>query len=187
MMNKVNWRALTHCGSKIKHYEQETFNEISWQCLKSVKGNNTEKFLNQYTYIYIKEEVFRKRLFERIIHYLSVNEFSIVSDIKLPLGRMESHCLWRYQWNAASADRIRLTELIYANSTGHLLILRDNLWSGFIPASTRLYTLKGSSKFPEMRTERHIRTLVGMRNRVMTFIHCPDCLLYTSPSPRDRG
>jgi hypothetical protein len=98
--------------------------------------------------------------------------FVPVATASVPISRSAAHHLWRFQWNAATTDRVELTNLVNARSESMLIVLRDMV-AGPVPTAIKLWKMKGSA-YAHRRTEEHLRTALGMHSRMLGFVHTPD-------------
>jgi len=89
--------------------------------------------------------------------------------LELPMAR----ALWRFQFNAVTADSLAIGEGVYCHGPSLMLLLRDVDPVPGRPACVRLAGLKGSSD-PARRGPQHLRTALTSINRVFGAVHCPD-------------
>ncbi len=89
-------------------------------------------------------------------------------------GTLSSHAvraMWQFQMNAASIDRLELTDLALAGEPGLIIISR--LQHDPVPASVRFSAWKGPAD-PRKRQPGDLRSALGGGNFLLSFIHAAD-------------
>ncbi|MEU6326144.1 hypothetical protein ABZ851_02465 [Streptomyces sp. NPDC047049] len=81
--------------------------------------------------------------------------------------------LWRYQFNAASQQRIAVVDHLLGSGPSLLVLLGDARRPAWMPASVRLTAAKGSAD-PEAARGRDLRTRIGRVNGLFNFMHTAD-------------
>ncbi|MFF9393452.1 nucleoside-diphosphate kinase [Streptomyces griseoluteus] len=81
--------------------------------------------------------------------------------------------IWRYQFNAASRQRIAVVDHLLGSSPSLLVLLRDTSRADGLPASVRLTAAKGGAD-PSAARARDLRTRFGRVNGLFNFIHTAD-------------
>ncbi|MBS0159855.1 MAG: hypothetical protein JSS26_14855 [Nitrospira sp.] len=163
---------LTLQSNKVQAYEDDFVPEEAWRTICRHWRDSSAEFLFGYSFLVLKPEAIARRLSWRAISFVADRGFVPVAQVCVPISRNVAHHIWRYQWNAATTDRIELTNMVNAQSDSLLVVLRDTK-PGAVPASVKLWHLKGSAH-AERRTSDHLRTTLGMHNRMLGFVHTPD-------------
>ncbi|MGW4193864.1 nucleoside-diphosphate kinase [Streptomyces sp. NPDC005004] len=81
--------------------------------------------------------------------------------------------IWRYQFNAASRQRIAVVDHLLGSGPSLLVLLRDTRRPEGLPASVRLTAAKGSAD-PQAAHARDLRTRFGRVNGLFNFVHTAD-------------
>ena len=168
----VPWDRLTVQPRKRDLFALDFVADEAWIDIHRMLGGQALPALLNYTYLLIKPEATVRRCTDAVLRYLARHEFTPVAIRPLAVNRNASHHVWRYQWNAATCDRVRLTTFVNDRCRSLLILLRDDSASR-IPASVRLWELKGSAH-EARRTAGHLRSVVRMHNRMLGFVHTPD-------------
>lgn len=168
----VPWDRLTMQPAKARLFHDEFVADDCWQTM-SETCDDPASFLHDHTFMLFKPEAIARRVGTRVLDALAHAGYQPVAHLRVPLGRSEGNHIWRYQWNAATIDRLRLAATINAQSDSLLVMLRRTTTHDPRPAAVQLWALKGSAH-AERRQAHHLRTLIGMRNRMIGFIHTPD-------------
>lgn len=121
--------------------------------------------------ILFKPDAVARRLVEPALAHVARRGFEPFWAEPVVLDAARSHALWWYQWNRATPDRLRLAELFGQQGPSLLVLLRSR--PAALPATVRLSALKGPAD-RERRQPSHLREQLGMRNRMLSLIHCPD-------------
>lgn len=127
--------------------------------------------LTTHASILFKPDAIARRLVGPALILLAENGFMPIDAHAVMLDGPRSNALWWYQWNRASSDRLRLAELFGRQSPSLLVLMRAD--PSAVPATVQLSGMKGSAD-RKLRSQEHLRTKLGMRNRMLSLIHCPD-------------
>jgi len=169
---RVPWERLTVQARKEELYAFDFVADEAWADMIVRLGTSLWNFLDRFSYVMLKPEAIARRCACDVFNYLEVHRFRPVALRQVELGRSTAHQMWRYQWNAATIDRVRLTTFVNERCPSLMIVVRDESDSD-VPASVRLWGLKGSAH-AEKRTADHLRTAVRMHNRMLGFVHTPD-------------
>lgn len=170
-----DWSQLTHDPQKHRHYPAEFEYRLLWEELERSFGTRAEANLLDYTILALKPECFRRRVSGQVLDYIVANGFEIVDADIRHLAPAEENYIWRFQWNTATVDRLRLLTIKNRGEASAILLLRRRAADHHgVPASVHLASIKGSSAYLERRQATDIRTILAIPNRALTFIHCPD-------------
>ena len=170
-----DWSQLTHDPQKHRYYGAEFEYRAVWEELLDALGPRAESTLLDYTLLMLKPECFRRKVSGQILRIVADQGFTPVdADIRhVPAG--DENYIWRFQWNAATSDRLRLFAVKNrGESCAILLLCRPAADHQGIPASVHLASMKGSSAYLERRQATDLRTVLDIPNRALTFIHCTD-------------
>ncbi len=163
---------LTVQDAKIQAYRNDFVSEEAWEILRQVWKNRIGEFLYGHSFVLIKPEALARRCGQSVLSFLHKKRLVPVAMRQVSVDRNAAHLIWRFQWNAATVDRVRLTNMVNAQSHSILVLVRDSD-PGVIPASVKLWGMKGSAH-ADRRNEQHLRTLLRMHNRMLGFVHTPD-------------
>ncbi len=159
-------------AKKEQAYAADFDADEGWSALLRSYGEDTPAFVYGHTFLAIKPEAVARRLARTALAFARGCGLVPVAHCLVPFARGEAHAIWRFQWNAATVDRVRLTDRVNAKSASLLVLLRDEAPRA-IPSSVKLWSLKGSAH-PERRGAEHLRTAMRMHNRMLGFVHAPD-------------
>lgn len=163
---------LTLQAEKILAYEDDFVPDQAWRAIWREWGEIAPEFFFGYSFLLLKPETLARRLALTAIDFIVDRGLVPVAIASVPVQRSAAHHIWRFQWNAATTDRVELTNLVNAQSNSLLILLRD-MHPGPVPAAVKLWRMKGSAH-AHRRTGEHIRTALGMHNRMLGFVHTPD-------------
>jgi hypothetical protein len=167
------WRELTSLSVKWETYEREAAFREGLRDATSVLGaDNLGAILQAHCEISIKPDGLAARVVPRLLEYMERQCFQLVTYRVHPLTPLQARDIWRYQWNVATLDRLRLFDLILAQAPVLTLYFRDTSDSD-VPATVRLRGLKGSA-LPGLRSADSLRSACAAPNRLLTFIHAAD-------------
>jgi hypothetical protein len=167
------WLGLTTLREKFLLYAVESYFRESWLDACTELGAQRFQVLQSYALVIFRPDAVVFGRIERALALLSERGFVPVLARQLQLDRLNTRELWRYQWNAATVDRLAVCELLTAATPSVLIMLRDAAPLPGIPASVRLARLKGSPQ-PWERRPGDLRTELRSSNRMITFIHVAD-------------
>ncbi|CAQ84651.1 MULTISPECIES: nucleoside-diphosphate kinase [Photorhabdus] len=163
---------LTMQSEKIRAYKNDFVPEEAWRVILSLYGKDVGSFVFGHSFILLKPETIARRLSCQVISYLAQRSFAPVAIACVELSRNAAHHIWRFQWNAATTDRIELTNLVNSQSPSILIMLRDCAPTS-VPTAVKLWRLKGSAHAAR-RTADQLHSVLGMHNRMLGFVHTPD-------------
>lgn len=170
----LQWQLLTAMERKPELYGADPyFREAAWDAA-GVLGDRLYPLLHSATFLVIKPEALAARRLQAILSYLEANSFEPVCYRLLQFSRHVVRELWRYQWNAATIEKMDLADRTLCTfPTGILLGLREAKWPRELPAAVRLQSLKGAAA-PDKRDTGSIRAVLQAPNRMISFVHAPD-------------
>jgi len=168
------WRLLTSLERKRELYSADPyFREAAWDAA-GVLGDRFYPMLHSTALLVVKPEALAARRLRKILNYLEANHFRLVSYRLLRFSRHVVRELWRYQWNAATIEKMDLADRTLCSfSTGILLGLHEMRWPRQVPAAVRLQSLKGAAAL-EKRDPGSIRAVLEAPNRMISFVHTSD-------------
>lgn len=129
------------------------------------------KKINNLALIMLKPETIMMGKLEQTIKFLKENNFKVIYGVKKYLSNCQTSELWRYQWNAASLERIIVTQNEFETYPCLILVL-ESLDDSLL-ASTRMTNLKGSC-FAGKREPHHLRSILSPINQALNYIHSAD-------------
>lgn len=172
-LTQKHLQALTASERKRDFYLPETFFRESWMDLNSALGPTALTLLRRVAVVILKPEAFASRRALRAYTFMVRHGFRPFKSITFRFSRLMAHEVWRYQWNKATTDRIRLATMMATVSDSLLILLWDDEPHTRLPAAVRLWGLKGASD-PARRTLHHLRSEIGVNNKMIGFIHTCD-------------
>lgn len=182
MVNKFNldqlwqsgtWRALTAVEQKYQYFRLESYTREGWEEAQHAFGEQAVRSLQRIAVIAIRPESILGRKGSEILQYMRASGFRPVIAQEFRYDRRKVREIWRFQWNTATLDRMRLSDLLHTFADSLLVFFIDDRPERGVPGSVRLAGLKGSS-IPWERQPHHLRSYVGAPNRMMVFVHCCD-------------
>lgn len=170
----LQWQLLTSLERKRKLYSADPyFREAAWDAA-GVLGDRLYPMLQSTALLVIKPEALAARRLRKILNYIEANNFQLISYCLVQFSRYVVRELWRYQWNAATIEKMDLADRTLCSfPTGILLGLREAKWPRRVPAAVRLQSLKGAAA-PEKRDPGSIRAVLQAPNRMISFVHTSD-------------
>ncbi len=173
--NLVNqyYSELTKNHNKAHLYAQETEAVEAIEQVMDLAGDEYGSLFFDVSVMMLKPEALKKRLGMKVIDFLTDNRWAPFFCVPVTLTRNIAHCVWRYQWNAATSDRVKLHTMIAEDTKWLLILIKDASEYPTVPSSVRLWGMKGSSMNAK-REPHHLRSKLGMSNRMMGYVHTPD-------------
>jgi len=129
--------------------------------------------LLQLATITLKAEAVSSRQLEIAVHFVQSHGFEVVAARPVRFDASNVHQLWMYHWNVATPDRRALAQDLLSIGAALLLVVVDRSHPQLVPASAKLSALKGPA-YPDRRQPNHLRSLLGARGRMLTFVHTAD-------------
>jgi hypothetical protein len=158
---------------KFELYARESYFRESWQTATDVLGSEMVPLLQRVAALTLRPETVLSRRAGRALRYMTDHGFTPLLAVPVQLTPASAREIWRYQWNAATLDRLALGDVINTSAGSVMLFFRDDRSDPGLPGSVRLAGLKGSA-LPWERSERHLRTVLGGINRLIVMVHCSD-------------
>lgn len=187
------WRRLTALESKWRSYHLEAHFREALHDGETVLEARLAAVLQAHCQLTIKPDGIAARRIEPVISFMVDHGFVPVAQRIHYMSGAEAREIWRYQWNVATLDRLRLFDMCIGQSECLTVYFRDTTNDPHVPATVRLRGHKGSA-VPELRTEESLRSACAAPNRLMTFVHAADepidllrefGILYDSPARAD--
>ena len=166
-------QALTMLPRKGQLYRVETFLREAWNDACGIFGAETIVTLHGTAMLMLKPELFAARRHEIVLNFVMRHGFRPVAFATLTLTRLMAHEIWRYQWNKATTERVQLATAMAMAGPSILVIFRDEEPAPAVPASVRLWSLKGAAD-PRSRKGDELRSAIPVRNRMIGFVHTSD-------------
>lgn len=123
--------------------------------------------------IVVKPEALVSGRMAGVRRFLAAHGLSVVASFGAELDAARSHALWSYPWVKATTDRVRLHVMMSEREQSRCLLVRRDEPGGDMPLTMWLAVRKGSSN-GRARTPGQLRSELGMTNRMIAFVHCPD-------------
>ena len=167
------WRALTAVEQKYQEFSVESYVRESWAQATRVLGEDAPAVLQRIAMLVLKPDCIAGRKGIETLAYMRENGFRPVVAEVFRYDRHKAREIWRFQWNIATLDRLRLGDLLHTVTDALVVLFVDERGEPGVPGSVRLAGLKGSS-LPWERKDFHLRTRLGALNRMVVFTHCSD-------------
>lgn len=164
------WNKLTNNKNKEQLFRKDQYFNYSLKIANEVFKYND--ILSNYALLLVKPESFMLDKIDEILNLLIENEFQIIYYNIKQLTCLQCLELWKYQWSAASIERVFLSQKLMSCSESMILILKNSQFSkSFL--STYLCSLKGSANETERRSD-NFRSVLKPINRMLNYIHTSD-------------
>ncbi|GHG93711.1 nucleoside-diphosphate kinase [Streptomyces lanatus] len=129
--------------------------------------------LDRHTFVVLKPDAVAGRRCELILGILRSEGWHPVAATTVRFDPLLVRELWRYQFNAASAQRIAVVDPLLSSGRSLLVLLEDRERPEWLPASVRLTAAKGSAE-PSAARSGDLRTRIGRVNGLFNFMHTAD-------------
>ncbi len=172
-LSAAEWEYLSALGDKRSHYSIESYFRDSVWDARLVLGERLFEVVQRYGLVVVKPEALPGRRVDAIMGFLRENRLTPVCSRPLRYTRHVVAELWRYQWNAATIEKMDIATRVNTALPTLLMMVRDDLGRRELPAPVRLKELKGASA-PEKRRPNTLRDAVRAPNRLITFVHSAD-------------
>jgi len=167
--------ALSRFSKKADIYRQDFYYEMSISCALDILQDNVLPCLSNIALLIIKPDAEAMGRIPLIIQLLSSSGYEIAYMRELHITHTQTTELWKYQWSAASIDRIIVNEKLMEMGHSFLLILKNRQYTASInhPLSAFLTKQKGSAD-AELRSAEHFRSVLKPLNIILNYIHTAD-------------
>lgn len=125
------------------------------------------------TFVVIKPDAIAGRRSEVILDILRSRGWHPAAATTFTFSPLLTRELWRYQFNAASEQRIAVVDHLLGSGRSLLVLLEDHARPNWLPASARLTSAKGVAD-PEAAQGGDLRTQMGRVNGLFNFMHTAD-------------
>ncbi|MEU5539352.1 nucleoside-diphosphate kinase [Streptomyces sp. NPDC020362] len=125
------------------------------------------------TFVVLKPDAIAGRRCELILEILREEGWIPAAATTVRFDPLLTRELWRYQFNAASDQRIAVVDHLLGSGPALLVLLHDAERPSWKPASVRLTAAKGSAD-PEAARGQDLRSRIGRVNGLFNFIHTAD-------------
>ncbi|MGK4585457.1 hypothetical protein [Kitasatospora sp. HPMI-4] len=125
------------------------------------------------TFLVLKPDAVAGRRCELVLDTLAADGWHPVAATTFRFDPLLTRELWRYQFNAASEQRIAVVDHLLGSGRSLLVLLEDRGRPAWLPASARLTSAKGVAD-PSGSRSGDLRTRIGRVNGLFNFIHTAD-------------
>ncbi|MBT2468897.1 hypothetical protein J7E97_13675 [Streptomyces sp. ISL-66] len=167
-----DWPRLTTVPEKIHYYIDDLAFRDGWATARKALGDQWATALQRTALLTLRPDGIAHEALDGTLAFLAGQGFDVIAAHSVRYGANRARELWRYQWNAATADRLAVTREVLDAGDG-LLIVCFAAGPLTTPASSLFARTKGSA-LPEARLPGDLRTLLGAPNRVLTLVHAAD-------------
>ncbi|MFF2773858.1 nucleoside-diphosphate kinase [Streptomyces sp. NPDC058052] len=161
---------LTADPAKREVYRYDTYLREGLRSFAGVTGLHRS---HDFTFVVLKPDAVAGRRCELILGILRDEGWLPAAATTIRFDPLLTRELWRYQFNAASEQRIDVVDHLLGSGPALLVLLRDVRRPPGMPASVRLTAAKGSAD-PEAARHADLRTRIGRVNGLLNFIHTAD-------------
>ncbi|MFF4104008.1 hypothetical protein [Streptomyces sp. NPDC001903] len=167
-----DWPQLTTVPEKIHYYIDDLAFRDGWATARRALGDRWATALQRTALLTLRPDGIAHGALDGTLAHLTGHGLDVIAAHPVRYGANRARELWRYQWNAATADRLAVTREVLDAGDGLLLVC---FAAGPLatPASSLLARTKGSA-LPEARRPEDLRTRLGAPNRVLTLVHAAD-------------
>ncbi|NEB74289.1 hypothetical protein G3I40_03410 [Streptomyces sp. SID14478] len=129
--------------------------------------------LYDHTFVVLKPDAVAGRRCGLILDTLRSEGWHPVAATPVGFTPLLTRELWRYQFNAASQQRIAVVDHLLGSGRSLLVLVEDRARPRWLPASARLTAAKGSAE-PTAARKTDLRTRIGRVNGLFNFMHTAD-------------
>jgi nucleoside diphosphate kinase len=130
-------------------------------------------WLHGMTFVVLKPDAIAGRRCLRILDVLAAEGWLPTAAQVVRFDPLLTREIWRFQFNAASCQRIAVVDHLLGSGPSLLVLLADTRQPVPLPASVRLTAAKGPAE-PRHAGGRDLRTKFGRVNGLFNFIHTAD-------------
>lgn len=168
------WPRLTVVPAKVRLYGIDPYFRQSFADGRRILGGTLFGLLHRVGLVVLKPESIAGRRGADVLAFLHDAGFTPVIARPFAFDRHMVTELWRYQWNAATLDKMEVAGRVNTGRPTVLMVVRDDAPVPGLPAPVRLKSLKGAAD-PAARTDpRSLRSVLRAPNRLITFVHMAD-------------
>ncbi len=125
------------------------------------------------TFVVLKPDAVAGRRCRRLLDVLRTEGWYPLAATTVHFDPLLTRELWRYQFNAASGQRIAVVDHLLTSGPSLLVLVGDRRRPTWMPASVRLTAAKGSAD-PESARTSDLRSRIGRVNGLFNFMHTAD-------------
>jgi nucleoside diphosphate kinase len=120
----------------------------------------------------LKPEMVVGRMLSPTLTFFEQHGFRVVASELLRVDRLMTRELWRYRFNIATTERLRVMDDLMGASAS-LYVLLEDVGGDAGTAAARLKSLQGPSA-PHKRRPPELRYHLGVRSHLINYLHVPD-------------
>lgn len=175
LLHDDQWRFLTAVPEKFAYYSVESYFRESWRLAVEIFESEVYRALQRIAVLAVKPDGVITRAAPECLEFLGQHGFRPVVARPVHYERTTCREMWRFQWNAATLDRIHVADAIHACAPGLLLFFVGDAPVGgpALPATVRLVDLKGPAD-PAGRRPDQLRSRLAAVNRMVVAVHASD-------------
>jgi hypothetical protein len=172
--DEPDWGCLTVMPIKRECYARDQyFREAIWDA-QDILGDKFHTHIDEVTLMIVQPEAFAGRRITPLLRFLADHRFTPIGIEPFTYTRHSGREIWRYQWNAATVEKLELVDLRNCALPAAIIVLRDAEDDPReLPAAVRLKALKGSAILGE-RQSSCLRSVLQSPNRMINFVHTAD-------------
>lgn len=172
--NKLH-SAMSRSKKKLDIYYQDFYYEMSFTQACDTLQKSLLFHMNNVALLVIKPDAEFMNRIPLIVQWLFSNGYEILYMSELYVTHTQATELWKYQWSAASIDRIIVNEKLMEMEHSFLLLLRNKEYTATNnePLSVHLTEQKGVAN-EALRSEYHLRSILKPLNIILNYVHTAD-------------
>jgi hypothetical protein len=168
-----DWARLSLLLEKRDAFEKDLYFRECWADVAASCGARAAWIVGALAVLTFKPDAIVGRRLRSTLGFVRERGFFPAAMARIRFSRHSIRELWRYNWHFATIDRMALSTMLYTACDTLLLVLWDTRFTGVVPATVRLSSLKGSAA-PEKRNHGHLREALRTPNRLLNFVHVAD-------------
>lgn len=166
---------LTLSEKKRNLYCHDFYYELSYSIATEVLRDRFLEEIMSIGLLIIKPDAEKLGRISLLLGLLHSNGYEILQILETEITAVQTMEMWKYQWSAASIDRINTNINLMKMAPSYVLILKNPRYavSQNCPLSAILTEQKGSAD-EKSRSEQHFRTVLKPLNIILNYIHTSD-------------
>ncbi|KMY85522.1 Nucleoside diphosphate kinase [Candidatus Paraburkholderia calva] len=171
--NDEFWRAATTLPAKRSLYSRDSFFLEGYYDVSVIWQHQLSSILPRVALVLFKSETIVGGRLGGAHELLSAQGFTAVAAERIRFTGGMFHDLWRYQFQRATADKIRLYTRWAAGTDGVVAAYIKTMCHPRRPASVDMKVFKGPAAVDRRKPEQ-LRSLMASPNSILNFVHASD-------------
>jgi len=165
------WTALSTSDRKRELYADDSCFRTGWEAFVNGADGGDRTLLRRISTVTFKPDALVTRSVATGLERLRAAGYRVLSAHPTRLTPARAQWVWRFQWNRATIDRLRLALYFLDRGPSIVVALAAPATTGAEPATAQLARCKGSA---DHFAPDSLRGVMGMRNRLLSLVHTPD-------------